>query len=171
MSRRGTILLEVLIAIAIFVGAGIAILGAAMRGERAVRRVREQEQAADLARSALSAIEAGLATPQNVATLVRSSPGAGPRLVLDSEGLIDAGGEEEWSLDVDAEPSAVFGLSLVTVRARKGEGEAATSSFTMKQLVRLTTESLEGPGAEDELGEAARRGAREGGGRESGGAR
>lgn len=172
MKNRGTILLEVLIAIAIFVGAGLAILGAAMRGERAVRRVREQEQAADLVRSALSAIEAGLATPQNVATLVRSAPGAGPRLVLDAEGMIDAGGGEgAWTLDVQAEPSAVTGLSLVTVRASKGEVESPTTSFSMKQLVRLTSESQEGPGEADALGEAAGRGPRGGGGRREGGSR
>lgn len=169
MKSRGTILLEVLIAIAIFVGAGLAILGAAMRGERAVRRVREQEQAADLVRSALSAIEAGLATPQNVATLVRSAPGAGPRLVLDAEGMIESGGDDSWTLDVESEPSAVTGLTLVTVRASKGEVESPTTSFAMKQLVRLTSETQGGPGEQDELGEAAGRGTRGAGGRGSGG--
>ena len=75
-NRLGSALLEVVVALAIFVGAGSAILSATSRGERFLAAALAEEQAADLARSAISAVEVGIATPQSVGTLVTEDGGA-----------------------------------------------------------------------------------------------
>lgn len=157
--KRGSVLLEVLVAVAILVGSGTAIMAAADRGERLLRRSRDHAQAADLARSVLSAMEAGLVTPQNAPAAVRSGPAGAAWLALDPDaGLPEAAaGEGRWRVEVESEPTEWPGLARVLVKvfdaraaSRDAGGERAV--YSVAQLVRLT------PAGEDTAGEAAIKG-------------
>ncbi len=157
--RRGSVLLEVLVAIAILVGSGTAIMAAADRGERLLRTSRDHAQAADLARSVLSAMEAGLVTPQNAPAAVRSGPAGAAWLSLDPDaGLPETpSGEGRWRVEVESEPTEWAGLARVSVRVFDGraasrDGAAERPVYTVAQLVRLT------PAGEDTAGDAAVKG-------------
>ena len=60
--RRGALLLEVVLALALFVTAGIAILSMVGQSVGSLKSAREKLHAADLARSAMAKIEAGRST-------------------------------------------------------------------------------------------------------------
>ncbi len=124
-------------ALAIFVGAGSAILSATQRGERFLAAALAEEQAADLARSAISAVEVGIATPQSVATMVTEDGGA-PRLAVDAESRASGASmrEERWRLTVETEPGDEPGFMLMIARAERMKGDVVEVSRTVRQLVR-----------------------------------
>lgn len=160
---RASILLEVVVSIAMFVAVGMTILGVMGQGEAALRETRDRERAMDLARSAVAAIEAGLATPQSVAMLVRAPAGGPAWLMLDPDAGEDAGGvtgidEGSMELEVDVEPTADVGLSLLTVRvglARTG-GAAGPGALVLRQIVRMVPWST--GGSSGRAGEGSRGG-------------
>ncbi len=141
-AAMGSALLEVVVALAIFVGAGSAILSAAHRGERFLAQALAEEQAADLARSAISAVEIGVATPQSVATLITEDGGA-PRLTVDadSRSASPSSGDGRWRLTVDTQPGDEPGFVLLTVTAERtaDNGRIVEVSHTIRQLVRAET--------------------------------
>lgn len=150
MSKRaGSVLIEVLVAVAILVGSGTAIMAAADRGERLLRTSREQARAADLARSVLAAIEAGLVTPQNAPQAVRSGLGTAAWLALDADaGLPEVAESPAWRAEVEVEPTEHAGLARVTVKVW-GAGEAQEQpTFVLAQVVRVLAEG------EDKAGES-----------------
>ncbi len=61
-TRPGSILLECMIAVAIFVAAATTIYSVVVQSLNAAERTARIERAADLARGAISQIEAGIAT-------------------------------------------------------------------------------------------------------------
>ncbi|MDX2132580.1 MAG: hypothetical protein SFY69_11070 [Planctomycetota bacterium] len=134
--RGGSILLECLLALALFVGAGLTIFGMIDLAAGSVARSHAQLRAADVARSAMSRIEAGMASPETLTGPVRAT----------DLGLTDAGGAGDdtptlWELDVSTEPLGVGGLTKVTVRAFRLEAEGSdreTASFTLVEALRLT---------------------------------
>jgi type II secretory pathway pseudopilin PulG len=127
--RRGAVLLELMVSVAIFAVAGLTILATVRQGMNAVERARVLERGADLARTAMSELEAGLIAPESL---------SGP---VDEDGL--------WELDVTVDPSEFEGLRVVTVAALqvRATGEPRTV-FELTQLVRL------GDGPDDTIGES-----------------
>jgi len=156
---RGSILLEVVVSIAMFVAVGITILGVMGQGEAALRAARNSQRAMDLARSAMAAIEAGLATPQNVSTLVKSPAGVAAWLALDTEENMELGdGLDEGSmeLEVEVEPTADTGLSLMTVRVglKQRGGVSGPDAVVLRQLVRVVAWDATGGWATDQGSES-----------------
>jgi hypothetical protein len=169
--RHASVLFEVLVAVAILVGSGTAIMAAADRGERLLRRGRDLAQASDLARSVMAAIEAGLVTPQNAPASVRCGPVGAAWLTLDPDNRLpeSVAGEARWTVEVESEPTEWNGLAFVRVLVRdRRAGEGAPPACTMVQIVRLTPEGSDMAGQKVETGKQSRpspRGAGKGGGR------
>lgn len=116
-ARRGGILLETLVALAVFVATASFVLAASRQALTSARVAALESRATDVARSALAAIEAGLV----------------PRSALDGgEGLLEIigpvrgapgpdaadDGAGRWELDVATEPTEFGDLVLVVVTAR-----------------------------------------------------
>jgi Tfp pilus assembly protein PilV len=177
--RRGAILLETIVAISLFVMAAITIYAALARSAEAVERSRSSEHAADLARSAMAMIEAGLATPESLngpLTPAKAAMGlAADEDALDG-GVADtstaAAGDAAWELEISSEPSGYDGLTLIGVRAMKRTagsgggfgggsdgsdlGPGVIASFTIHQYVRLVEQAEEKAGEVDAITERAR---------------
>jgi len=131
---HGALLLEVMLALTIFVVGGLAVLAIVDRAIGALHAARDAEHGSMLARSAMARIEAGVALPQALNGPVRASG---------EDGSGDDGAPEPdgaWELEINTEPSAVRGLTLVRITAiRRGAGSdgKVRSSQTLSQLVRL----------------------------------
>lgn|GEM_PF-2275907 len=141
--RRAAALLELIAALAIFVGAGLAILGATRGSLTTAATTRDAEQAADLAASALALLRAGLATPESL---------HGP---VDPAALTSAAGIREgetgaafdnappaptnWSLHIETEPTDIPGLTLTIVTAELEDHAARVrASATLAGYIRLS---------------------------------
>lgn len=149
-------MLEVVIALFIFVAGGLTVLAVMDRSAAAMIRVRELEIAADLARSAMSRLEMGEASLETL---------DGP--VPEWRDETDGGFEDDlpppslWNLEVTTEPSEFTGLTRVTVRAFRLESvgsERESVSFSLTQLVRLSAGARDDFGAEDPLNAGVERG-------------
>ncbi len=141
--RRGAALLECVLALALFVACGMAVLAMVDHAVDSVASTRDAEQAADIARSAMARIEAGLSTPQALNGPVVSWGGDEQGQKIENTTASSAA----WSLEIETEPSQFEGLTKVTVRAIKqagGRGDQELASYTLHQLVRLTEKS-DGP--------------------------
>jgi hypothetical protein len=166
--RRGALLLEIILALAIFVMAGSAILALVDRTASGVERARGAAKAADLARSAMARIEAGIGTPQTLNGPVLAWPESDDARAEDDEsgdGIISSGGiappESGWELEIDTEPSEFTGLTKITVRAIKRaapDSEQLVAEYTLRQLVRLSGKGEDRAGGEDALAAEAKRG-------------
>lgn len=185
-TRRGALLLEVILALAIFVMAGTAILAMVNRVMDGMARTKEVRHAADLAKSAMAQLEAGLGTAQSLNGPVKawspeeqgaSGPGVGSGAagaaaddappVRGSGVLATMPADSGWELQIDTEPSQFRGLTRVTVKAFKHAaggpvGEAAGPSYTLRQLVRLSGKGEDVAGSADSLADQAKKGATEG---------
>ena len=165
MNRRAGILLEVMIALSIFAMAGLAILTLLGQSVESFTRTRDVQHAADLARSTMSRIEAGIAPPdalvgpvppwddtdlaREMASMYETGPGEfGP-------GFDDSlPGDSDWELEIESEPTEFRGLSLVTVRAIRRpspDSDRILASYTLRQLVRLGSEDDDVVGQGDPL--------------------
>lgn len=128
MTRRAALLLEVLLSLAIFVAAALAVGGAMRRAGAGLERVRERAQASDLAWSAIARLEAGLATPSSLNGEVKET---GKHAV----------GTPGWSLHIETEPTERTGLTLVEVSALRTTPDGTeldTPVYTARQVVRLS---------------------------------
>lgn len=137
-ARRAAVLLEALLAIALFVGAAAFTLAATRSALQAVDRHRRSLEAVDLARSKMAELEAGLIALEDlrggdddgVGSTSRSGP---PR---------DAGETPRWRTSVKTQRSEFTGLTLVQLTVAEtddhplDEGRAPVS-FTLRQLVPL----------------------------------
>jgi hypothetical protein len=126
--------LECMLALAVFVAGALVILSAMNGSAGALARAGMTARAADLARSAMSRIEAGQSRPESM---------SGPVLGENGEPL----GPEAWELEVRTEPAGPAGLTRVTVRAvlRPEVGsERALASFELVQAMRLSRETPRG---------------------------
>jgi len=160
-SRRGALLLEVILSLAMFAMAAMAILAALTQGTTALERVRDAALAVDLARTAMAEIEAGVASP---ATLNGPVPAWHESARAEESGAFaDAPPSGTgWELVVETSPSGFPELTHVRVTSRKVSPMGATlASYTLHQLVRLGALAEDEVGAEDELMDAIRRGERE----------
>jgi hypothetical protein len=140
--RRAGVLLETLLAVTILVAAGTTIMAAADRGERLLRAARTADQAADLARSLLAAVEVGMLTPQNAPAAVRTAPDGSVWLALDPDAAASADilATPTFRAEVAAEPTAHLGLARLTVTITTNttnSPDTASPQFTLTQLIRL----------------------------------
>lgn len=138
--RRGALLLEVILALTLFTTTALMLLAIVGRSLDALEEARHRQTACDLARSAMSRIEAGLASPESL---------NGPAQLFDQP--INAPGddaptESDWELLVETEPSQFDGLTLITITARRTatspsqpdeSGGALRGDYTLRQLVKL----------------------------------
>lgn len=178
MVRRGAILVEVILSVALFTMGALAILSQMSQGARSMEQTRLARQAADLAATAMARIEARLVAPEaltgpaerwdreqqesledSLASMEGSMAGAaGP--AIDEFGTGDSG----WELSVETEPAPFDGLTLVAVTASYQDPRRAGApgaSYTLRQLVRLGTGPADEVGGDDDLLEALERGARQ----------
>jgi type II secretory pathway pseudopilin PulG len=137
-TAHASILLEVILAVAIFTAAALVVLRQVSFASDAVQRARDQERAADLARSAMAMIEAGLETPETL-----SGPMAPARvaygLAAGSRTAPTAESYANWEMTVEVNPSPFEGLTKVRVTAVWGNGTTAERArFSVAQLVRLS---------------------------------
>ncbi|MBT8485704.1 MAG: hypothetical protein HKO59_10725 [Phycisphaerales bacterium] len=132
--RRGGILLEVLLALGIFVTTGIFALGASRTALGAMTRARDEALAEDIARSKLAELEAGLVS---VAEL---REGAIDR--VGSIDVMDTRLAEQWEIDLQTERTAHRGLTLVTITVRQVPPGEISGRF--QSLVALRESEEEG---------------------------
>lgn len=146
--RRGGILLEVVLSLALFSMASLAILSILSDGASRLARGRDMLVGEDLARTALSLIEAGIATPESLngpieAGLSEAFDGLGGP--TDGDGFDDSAGfdeagaldaplpsEGDFAEDPLAEPSEPFGIGWAL------EIEAEISEYPGLTLVSVT---------------------------------
>jgi len=141
--RRGAVLLELMVSVAIFVAAGLTILATVRQGMDSVERARVLEHGADLARTAMSEIEAGIALPESL------------------DGPVGRAGV--WSLDIVVNPSEFTGLSVVLITALRERGfDNPANVFELRQLVRLAEPPEDTIGDEDDVIRDARLESRQG---------
>lgn len=135
--KRGAVLLECMLALALFVGAGLVVMGLMRRGMEGQAYQQDLVKAADLARSAMARVELGEVSPETLNGRVRSEG---------DEGGAESG-EAEWELEVSTEPAPISGLTRVTIRAvlgGSGGGGGERASFTLTQAVRLARRDVGG---------------------------
>lgn len=162
--KRAWVLLEVMLALSIFTMAALVVLSVMGQAARNVELTREELTGLDLARSAIARLEAGLKSAEELRGPVplwsqyETKPGA----AAFEDDLPEPSG---WELEIQTEPSAFAGLTLVEVTAqRRDEATGLTGySTTLRQLVRLSARAEDTIGADDALTAEAARGARRGG--------
>lgn len=174
----GSVLLEILIALALFTGAGSVILASISNVRMGVARNRDYEIAVDIAVSKISELEAGLVTVEqlNDSQLdVRLSRGAVSS--NNDEGSLDLVGSDEmardeniaidesdvgpkrWRLEVESEQSRFSLLSVVTIRVfdmkagDNGDGifSEGVEIYVLQQLVKLGNSGSGSGGVESEF--------------------
>ncbi|MHC4948892.1 MAG: hypothetical protein ACYTG1_11615 [Planctomycetota bacterium] len=134
--RRGGLLLEVLVSIALFAGAAAFVLAAMRSALDGIDRAERRREALDLARSTIAELEAGLVSLGDLREGI--APGTddalGPDLALPSR----------WRIDARTEPSPWRGLTLLELEVfeETGEiridlGEDESPTVVLRQLVRL----------------------------------
>ncbi len=138
MRPRGAVLLEVLISLALFVGAGAFALAAMRTTFDNIERSRRDHMAVDLARSKMAEIEAGLVSLADLRGTLILEVGTVPAVEEDA----DIGG---WIAEVGTQRTEYRGLTLVelTVREDRPEDDPQAARFTLRQLVRLREELAE----------------------------
>lgn len=129
MSRRGWLLLECVVALALLVGSGAAVASLLATTLESTRRARDVREAVVAAQNALARIEAGLGTPETLSGPVRTGEGF--------EGGADQV-EAKWVLRFEVSPSRFAGLTEVTAEVRAAGADAAAEPVAaIRQLVRL----------------------------------
>lgn len=142
-ARRGALLLEILIALSLFVTAGSIILASTTSMTASLARSRDRQIAADLAVSKMAALEAGLTTAEQLNDSVVDVS------LFSDEGAIDLGAEMQqarWRIIVETEPSRFTPLTNVTIRildARSGSVGNETELAVLHQLIRLNASAPE----------------------------
>ena len=149
--KRGSVLFEVLLSIALFAGAAMFTIRSVTQGINDLDfRIREAH-ALDLARTAIAQLEAGLIS---LADLREGDPD----VLLDSASVFDEGFDEvRWAMTAETQPTEYEGLTLLTISVFEesedafGFDEAIDSkvvSATLRQLGRLSP--LEAQAFEDD---------------------
>lgn len=173
-ARRGAILLEMLLALGLFVAASLAISATMRQGVASLTRSRDETRASDLARSGLALLEAGLETPQTLDGPVRAwgddpSVWEGDAAMAELAGELSIGSgdgppvESGWVYAIETEPSSFNGLTKVTITVRREDQDTGAVGVeqTLVQLVRLGQQDAELIGSDNEIneiGEATRGG-------------
>ncbi len=154
--RRGGILFEVLLSIALFAGAGSVVLGITGSAIKQQELNTRRQQALDLGRSLMASLEAGLTTVADIRDGLPRKLGS----ISDySERITDRAdrGLPGWVTSIVTQRTEFPGLSLVEITVRedmpgsrsvalRDEAQAGADgpiSVTVRQLVRLREEDPE----------------------------
>lgn len=132
--RRGGLLLETMLSLAIFVAAASMVLSIFTDGTRALRRAATLGNAADAARSLIAELEAGIRSPGDLRDAIDDLP-------------------PPWSglrLETAIERSDFPGLIEVEVRVFEGD-ESEVPRFTLRQLVPAGPRRGDGDGQDEEF--------------------
>lgn len=124
--RRADVLLEVLVAIAVFAAGAALLLTTARESLSALERADQRERAVDLARSVFARLEAGELNVQDLRASRADSDGEG------------AWRDERLALEASTERTPWAGLTLIELRVRDADAANGTPPLcTLRQLVRL----------------------------------
>ena len=158
--RNASVLLELLISLALFVGAASITLGVLRNVLDRLDRAERQTQAIDLARAKMAELEAGLTSLADLRQDADGVESVGSTELIDQEFGAGGLGDETalpWVIDVESSPSAYPGLTLVELTVREDvelgvfdDAEQSVVSFTLRQLIALREEEAE-EFEEDEL--------------------
>ncbi len=136
-ARRGALLLEVLLSIALFAGASAFALGAVGSVFDALDRAKRQQEAVDIATSKMAELEAALITVRDLRSEWMGQIGTyEPDLDFDA-----SNSARYWEIDVQTYPSEFAGLNLVELTvtevtdAMNDDGSFVPMSFTLRQLM------------------------------------
>jgi hypothetical protein len=132
--RRGALLMETLISIAIFVAAAGFCVRATSDAVAALDRTEKRLLAADLARSAMAQLQAGTIT---LADLREGSLYGEDR---DDQELVTAG---NWRVEAHTRPSIRPTLTVVTLTVEEETTSKYPTRFTLRELVALRETSGE----------------------------
>jgi hypothetical protein len=132
MRRRGGVLLEVLVSIALFIGAGAFALAAMRTTFDNIDRARRDQAAIDLARSKMAELEAGLVSLADLRGGPITDVGSVP-VIDDRIGSID------WVAEVRTRRTEYRDLTLVELTVREGGAvdDPRAARFTLRQLLKL----------------------------------
>ncbi len=134
MRRSGGILLEVLISLALFIGAALAILRATSQASDSVDRAAILQRAVDLATTRMAELQVGLVTEADLRSEANE-----PRPEFGAFEFVEA--EQRLRIEAVMERSPYEGLTLVELKVLDSERSAvdggARTIFTLRQLVRL----------------------------------
>ncbi len=149
--RRGAMLLEVMLAIGLFVGAAAFCLGVTKSLFSSLERNDRRRLAVDLARSKLAELEAGLINVQDLRGEWSGGVGSRP----DDADLAATSGPN-WEFDAVTTRTEYQGLSLIEltiteVPAAAGVESDDAVSFTLRQLVALREQDPEAYEADEML--------------------
>lgn len=139
--RRAAVLFEVLVSMALFVGAASFVLGALRDAQASLVRAERQSFAADLARTRMAEIELGLVSLADL-----RAEGAGPDLIGSLE--LERGELDGWSIAVETERTEYTGLSLVVLSVYPVDengrvSDDASPLVELRQLMALGDEDVE----------------------------
>ncbi len=141
MSRRGALLLEVLIALSIFVGAAGVALAALSSIRLELRKQEDRRAAIDVAISRLVELEAGITTVERLNDAEYDSAEESFNATGDVEFDEREVGPKRWRIEVMTEASRFEGLTLVTLRVydtqRALSEREERPTVTLYQLIRL----------------------------------
>jgi hypothetical protein len=126
------VLLDLVLALAMFVIGGLAVLTQMDFGARRIIEAEHRMGAVGVARTAIALLESGAMGDREL-----NGPASAWATPVDAAGGLEPG--VEWVCEVEVEPSAWPGLSLATVRVRRvpagAEGDAWPVLATLRQLV------------------------------------
>lgn len=141
-AARGAFLFELMVALAVFLATGLAILGAVRQSQRGLISAVERSRAADLALSAAASIEAGIDTPDNLDGPVEIEP--------QGVALTDAPPEPSgWELEIETDRAGSFGLTVLTVTAFNTDNPAWR--YTARRLIVLESDAADDAFEDSEL--------------------
>ncbi len=136
-ARRGALLLEVLLSIALFAGASAFALGAVRSVFDELDRAKRQQEAVDIATSKMAELEAALITVRDLRSEWMGQIGTyEPDLEFNA-----SNDSRYWEIDVQTYPSEFAGLNLVELTvteatdAMNDDGSFVPMSFTLRQLM------------------------------------
>lgn len=136
--RRGSFLIEMIIAVALFAGAGLIVIGAMRDGVRSTLRAMERERAADHAASAFALVASGIETIDAIDGPVPEydDPESTEQF---ADLLPEASG---WIIEAESDRSPYGALTRLTVTARRvdknGQALPGFPSATIGGLVHVT---------------------------------
>lgn len=146
-ARRGAVLFEILVALAIFVAAGLLTMQVMQNAYRSILDTGDRQLAVDIARSKMAELEAGIIDITRMRSDIIMELGSIESIIDESRpgGVPD---EELWRLEVDTQRSEYDGLTLVILHVVRGFDDNELR-VTLRQLMRLR----EGPVEEFEQDE------------------
>jgi hypothetical protein len=158
MIRRGGVLFEVMLALALFIGAATFTLRATRSVISALDRSQRESMAVDIACAKMAELEAGMTTiaelrdPDSALDTV----GSIESFAADHEQRVLTASEPEWAIEVETERSEFPGLMLVTLTVSELQEEFALEndepvvSYTLRQLIPVREQGA-GEYEEDEI--------------------